>query len=239
MSISNRPVEARKNIGVAIFGATGSGKTRMARRLAAAWSRVVTADPTGSLNDGEICADYSHFVRRFAEYYPTQRPFRLCAQFTSEDDWARLFGGLWNVFQAKQGAHPGLLLNLDEVDFWSDPNKITPSLEKLLKYGRHVGMSWAVTCRADVETHRAVRMNASQIILFRQGMLSPHMQRQVRSVGGLRRQDGLPELPAVESLRPHDGDGDAVEGEHFITFPDPFDVFWGRWVALAGRGTPD
>jgi hypothetical protein len=120
---------------------------------------------------------------------------------------------------------------VDEVDLFSSPNWIEEKLSRLLRYGRHSSMSWAAACRADVETHRDVRMNASEMVLFRQGMLSQEMKRIIKDAEIVRETN----VVAIGRLTLHGPEEPelATEGTHFVAVPEPFDEWLADWEKLA------
>jgi hypothetical protein len=230
MPLSERANKDRLNRGVFVCGATGTGKSRMLMRLAGMWKRVLIADPTGSLDAEVTTTTYDETVRALHDLFPA-KPFRIAAVYDNDAEYGKLFAGLAALLRKTKGLAPPFLLVIDEVDLFSSPMRIEPQLSRLLRYGRHSAMSWAVACRADVETHRDVRMNAGEIILFRQGMLSPHMRQIIKSAEIVREE----KLPTVHRLTPHgpkEGPT-AHENTHFVAVPDPFDEFLVEWKRLA------
>lgn len=230
-------------LGVFVSGATGSGKTRMTTRHAEPWRRRVIVNPTGSvqLDGSELVTSYAEALKRLPDMWAAER-FSLSCMFTSDVEYAQLFQALNAVvtvtargfWQDRKPVRPTLLV-IDEVDNWSSPNAIDPALDRLLRYGRHAGVSWCVNCRADVETNRSVRMNAAQLILFQQGMLSTDTRRALASAQAIREAQGLSPVPNVLTLTRHDSDQPryAVEGRHFAAIPSPWGDWWQRWCDLA------
>jgi hypothetical protein len=204
----------------------------MLDRLSSDWDRELLVDPTGSFEPGKIgkvTRNFEETVNALSSVY-LDKPFRIIAQYNNDAEYAKLFASLRRLLEQTRGKAKPWLLGIDEVDFFSSPNDIDENLEWLLKYGRHSAMSWAVACRADVETHRAVRMNAN-CILFRQGMLSPEMKRKIKDAEIVRET----ELPPVGRLKMHGPKEPelASEGTHYICVPDDFDTMHARWVELA------
>ena len=148
--------------------------------------------------------------------------------FFDANDYARFFGALALLMRTLRGQNPNFLLVIDEVDLWSDSKNIDPNLGHILRYGRHYGCSWIANCRADVHTNRDVRMNAAEILLFRQGMLSPELSKMVAAVTNSH-------ATKIAQLTRHGPDEpkNAVEGTHFIALPEPFDEWLPTWQALA------
>lgn len=234
MALSERERKRRQNIGVFVSGQTGAGKSRMLERLAQDWTRVLYVDPTNSFGSPDdktftITRTYEETVTALSQHYQ-KGPFRIVAVYKNDEEYAKLFTGLARLLDESKGlAEPWLLL-VDEVDLFSEPSWIDPNLRHMLRYGRHSAMSWICACRADVETHRAVRMNAT-FILFRQGMLSPDARRSLKDAEEIREA----ELPKVGKLTLHGAEEppEAVEGTHFLCVPVGFDELLVRWRELA------
>jgi hypothetical protein len=233
MQQSERAHKSRNNLGVFVCGRTGSGKSRMLNRLAAYWSRVLFIDPTGSLHAREVTKGYDDTVRALSSSYMREK-FSISAVYDNDEEYEKLFAGLVRLIRTGKGKAPPFLLVVDEIDLFSSPSTIEPSLSRLLRYGRHASMSWAVACRADVETHRDVRMNASEVVLFRQGMLSNEMKRIIKDAEIVR--EGA--LPVIGRLTPHGPEEPdlAEEGKHFVAVPEPFGEWLERWKETAKAG---
>jgi AAA domain len=230
MQVSERSHKARNNMGVFVCGRTGSGKSRMLQRLASYWKRVLFIDPTGSLHAEIVTTSYDDTVSQLQRRY-LREIFSISAVYDNDSEYEKLFAGLVRLIRAGRGKAPPFLLVVDEVDLFSSPGTIEPNLSRLLRYGRHASMSWAVACRADVETHRDVRMNASEVVLFRQGMLSAEMKRILKDAEIVRESD----LPVIGRLTPHGPEEPelAEEGKHFVAVPEPFDEWLKQWQEVA------
>lgn len=227
--VSARARERRINQGVFVSGMTGSGKSRMAEQLSNVWRRVIYIDPTRSFENVETRATTYADAADFLKSRWGAKPFRLAATFPNELHYKQLFQTVYFVATQTHGKSDSVLLVMDEVDLWSSPNKIEESVSKLLRYGRHYGINWVATCRADVETHRDVRMNATQMILFRQGMLSKEMERMIRSSARIRNES----IPEPATLEKWNTDAPAIEGRNFVALPDTFNEWLPSWEALA------
>lgn len=228
--MSARARERRVNQGVFVSGMTGAGKGRMAELLASKWRRTIYIDPTRSFEEIDLRATTYAQAKEFLAKRWKSQPFRLAVTFTDDEDYPRFFGGLYNVATAMYGVSDNVCLVLDEIDLWSSPHKIERHVSKLVRYGRHYGVCWIAVCRADVETHRDVRMNATEMILFRQGMLSPEMRRALVSAENVRKE----EIAEVATLQLwNKPDTTAEEGRHFVAVPDTFGAWLPTWEGLA------
>jgi hypothetical protein len=227
--VTARARERRINQGVFVSGMTGSGKSRMAEKLAQPWKRVVFVDPTRSFEAIDFRATTFAEAIEFLKSRWLKKPFRLAVTFDDEDDYPRFFQAFAKVAVGTFGQCDNVLLVLDEVDMWTSPRKVERSVSFLLRYGRHYGICWIAICRADVQTHRDVRMNATQIIVFRQGMLSGELKTMIQDAGLVREE----RLTMPARLQKWNTKADAVEGENFIALPERFDEWLPSWQALA------
>jgi hypothetical protein len=232
--ISERDPKDRINMGVLVTGRTGSGKSRMAKRLAEYWNRILAVDPTWSYTsekDGwEITTSYEATVRALALKF-VKEPFKISAVYDTDEEYEKLFDGIAKLLRENKGRAKGFLVVVDEVDKWTSPMDINEHLSQMYRYGRHSCMSWVAACRADTQTNRDIRMNASEIIVFKQGMLSKETKDMIRDTGEIR---GKP-LPPIAKLTPHGRDEppEAVEDTHFVCTPDTWAEFETQWSTLA------
>lgn len=228
---SGRAKEQRKNQGVFVSGMTGAGKGRMSARLAGVWRRVIYIDPTACFDADVRAGDFKEAADLIQKRWKGRDKFSIACTFTDDAEYRKLFGGLRAVVAGMRGMAGNVLIVFDEIDLWSSPHKIDPNISEILRYGRHWGVSWIAVCRADVETHRDVRQNPTEIIMFLQGMLSPEMEKKLRAVRKIRDT----EIPEIHNLKKHEDPTPelATENVHFIAVPDDFETFSSRWKALA------
>ena len=233
---SNRARHLRVNQGVFISGASGSGKSRMMARLAAFWKRRILVDPTFSFEAEARARKFDEAAKYLQTRWKQNAAIDLACTFKEDEEYNRLFAGIYAVATATVGESIPLCVGIDEVDLWSGPKYIAPPLSKLLRYGRHYGVSWMAACRADVQTNRDVRMNATETILFQQGMLSTEMRQMLKSAEAIR-QTEMPEPFRLTRHGPNEPP-EAVEGTHFLAVPEPFDVWLESWKTLARESQP-
>lgn len=232
MESSARKIDERINQGVFITGKTGSGKSRMTKRLAGMFPRQLYVDPMESFEVPVRWRSYAEARKELPKLW-YEKEFVVACTFRDKREYPKLFMLLFSLAEATRGSAPDLCLVVDEVDLWSGPEKdeIDESLSSIIQYGRHYGISWIANCRADVMTNRVVRMNAAEIILFRQSMLSAHVRAEMKAA----EEDRGGPLPRVSRLTLHGPDEppDAVEGSHFVAVPDPFSEWLPTWEKLA------
>lgn len=229
---SNLDVRKRKNQSAFITGVTGSGKSRMAEQLIEHWGRVVVIDPTRSYSGGDSVKNYRQFADKLNLVWRSEEAvFRINCVFADNGDYPRLFAAMYAAATHSEGKAPRTLIVIDECDLWSSANRIDPHLSNLVRYGRHYLLCWIATCRADVETHRDIRMNATMRLYFKQGMLSKESERMFKSEATLRKE----EIPHPAEMVKWEGDNEtAKEGEHFIAIGDEEYTAWlKRWETLA------
>jgi hypothetical protein len=229
---SARKAAERLNQGVLITGKSGSGKSRMTNRLASMFRRVLYFDPMESFEVEQRARTHKEFTSQLSSVWEA-KDFALACTFTNDEEYSKSFASLYALAQHTRGNIPNVCVVVDEVDLWSGPDKgdIDPSLSRLLRYGRHFGVSWIANCRADVHTNRDIRMNAAETLVFRQSMLSNELRKEVASAEADR---GI-EFPRVGKLVNHGPEEppDAVENTHFIALPDTFDEWLPTWKKLA------
>lgn len=227
---SVRDRSKRLNQGVFISGASGSGKSRMTQRLAAYWGRVIYVDPMASFDADYSAVSFKEAVAYLAERWKAQ-PFSLAVTFDNAQDYRLFFAALYELMRRSRGSVPNFLLVLDEVDLWTSPRDMDENLSNITRYGRHYGCSWIANCRADVHTNRDIRMNAAEILLFRQGMLSPEMAK-LAQAASIERDTSFPSVARLTRHGPSEPDL-AEEGKHFLAVPEPFAEWLPTWEALA------
>lgn len=225
---NTRPLLERVNRGLFLSGQTGSGKSRMTARLASYWSRVIYIDPMLQFRAEQYAPTLTEAQALLQQHFRADL-MSIALQFSDEAEYATFFRSLAKVMKHARGLVPNFLLVVDEVDVWSSPKVIDPGLRNILRYGRHYGCSWIANCRADVDTNRAVRMNAEAMLIFRQGMLSPEVRERIRTAELQR----SVQLRSPWNLTKHDTEGDAIENVHFLCVPDEFDTVLRDWKAVA------
>lgn len=236
---STKARSERNNQGVLITGMTGSGKSRMGARIIAPWSRRIIIDPTNSFDAESRASSFQEAQKVLADKWRKPGPFDLACKFGDDEEYAKLFSGMYRVAHATQGQFPALVVVFDEVDKWSSPHQIDKGLSSIIRYGRHYGISWVAICRGDTQTNRDVRMNASEIFAFRQGMLSAEMEKMLKAGNRIRKADGKDPYQDVAMLKEHNDpnpESRSEEGVHFVALPRGFEEWWPSWEALA-RGS--
>lgn len=201
----------------------------MGATLADDWLRKLFIDPTGSFDADVVVTSYDEFVIEWARIF-NDKEWSISCRFADEEEYALVFEAIWKVITDKKFTQSrSFLVVVDEVDMFSDPQHIEENLRHIIKRGRHYSISWIAICQFDTDTNKTFRGNASEYLIFVQGMLSPDMVRRVKGAANVRGES----IPEVQALKKHRTAGPAIEGQHFIAVPEPFDSWRQEWRELA------
>ena len=228
---SARKASERLNQGVLITGKSGSGKSRMTKRLASMFQRQLYVDPMESFDVETRLRSYDELKSILPSVWG-DKSFSIACTFSNDAEYQRMFAGVYGIARHSRGLSPNVCFVIDEVDLWSGSDKgdIDPNLSNIVRYGRHFGVSWIANCRADVHTNRDIRMNAAEVLVYRQTMLSNDLRKEIAASFEERGE----EFPRIGKLVNHGPDEppEAVEGTHFIAVPDTFTDWLATWKKL-------
>lgn len=95
------------------------------------------------------------------------------------------------------GSVENVCLIVEEVDTYATPNVIPFELKRLLKVGRHFGVSMLFVSRRPAEIHRLITSQSQRFICFR--MIEPNDVRYMTSIIGEAARE-LPDLPMLHFI---------------------------------------
>lgn len=145
---------------ICIFGRKGSGKTTLARAMIKREPRYIIADSLNEYDAPMTATD----ERELADHVRAklQGKLRLCvkvgndAMFDAACDAAKI-----------AGSEKPVLLVVEEADLRCSPAYVTASLDRLIRYGRHWGVSILAVARRPAEITRHLTAQADTVIAFR------------------------------------------------------------------------
>ena len=142
-----------------VCGKKGFGKTTFVKRhIVPKWNRIVVLDSLGfeypylSANN---FSDYCTLVKSNI----TKPYFRIA--YTPFDKMETEFFKLCLVMSS-------CLIVIEETDLYCTTSQIEPSLDRLVRYGRHRNLDLVFLSRRPAEVHRNITAQADVIISFRQ-----------------------------------------------------------------------
>ena len=158
-----------------VYGQTGAGKTVLARALLQRRLHDLGPQATGLIVDTlqehvdvpainpralgnylkmESNIDHSGGLPRLMRYGRVL--------LDSEDDFTEFEDMLEPGIGDRRGP---VVLMIDEVSYWSSPNKSTPGLSRLIRYGRHWQVDIIGVVRAPAETSTELRRQATMLYI--------------------------------------------------------------------------
>jgi hypothetical protein len=164
-------------VAVSIFyGMTESGKTYLAEKMIAQFSRAIIFDFTGKMNAPEayITSDFSpngimHLFKKFKDHSSYKiifRPGRV-KDVTAPFNKVAVFALALGRAGIKKGLGERIVLLIDEADFVCSSSYQSPELKEVVNVGRHDNVdSWFIS-RIPQRLHTDARSNASKIYCFR------------------------------------------------------------------------
>lgn len=146
-----------------ITGKTGSGKSYLARRLAAMAPRLIVCDAKGEFDD----ADPEHWsiVTSKRALHAARRPLVLCRFGAGEfGDWDYVFRWCWEQGGPKS---PGFTVLIDEINHVTPPTDPMFGLRSLVTTGRSRGVSCIFNTQRPVGIPVIVRSECERFAVFR------------------------------------------------------------------------
>lgn len=168
---------------VTVLGQRGSGKSSWVKRALPEIPRFIVWDTLGEYTQ----FDGVESVGELIEYvYPRiDGVFQVVINSMIDDD-------LEQVCRVA-GAVKNLHLIVEEVDTYATPGKAPYELKRLLKIGRHYGVSMIFVSRRPAEINRLITSQSQRFIMFR--MFEPGDIRYLKSIIG-------PEAMELTELKP-------------------------------------
>lgn len=159
-----------------VYGQTGAGKTVLARALLQ--RRLVDIGPTATgliidtlqehvdipAIDPRALENYLKMESRIDHSDGLPRLMRLGRVLLEDEDDFTEFEDVLEPGARGQERGPVVLM-IDEVSYWSSPNKSTPGLSRLIRYGRHWQVDLIGVVRRPAETSRELSAQATQLFI--------------------------------------------------------------------------
>jgi hypothetical protein len=175
-----------QNLIVTVLGRKGCGKSTLVREITREWKRVVILDYLGEYGSG-IGATVHEGLRASvaALVHWSPRP-RFCCSLRVDD-----LDDALDVLEVA-GAMRDYLLVVEEASWICSASHIPSQVARLVRYGRHHGISQLYVAQRPTMVHRDVTSQSDVIVSFQQ-----HEQRDVAYLSSILGADAdrLPQLP--------------------------------------------
>jgi hypothetical protein len=142
------------------MGRKGSGKTTLTRSLLHDEKRYIIADSLNEYDAPQIAATESEISRECEK--KLNGKLRLCIKVGSD----QMFDAACDAAYITGKVKPVLFV-IEEADMRCSPSYVTPSLDRLIRYGRHWGVSILAVARRPAEVTRHLTAQADTIAVFR------------------------------------------------------------------------
>lgn len=143
---------------ILVFGRTGSGKSYFVKKLIKKLKRVIVIDKMIEYESDTIFYNLTDLIKYILENKPEQ--FYFVCRFESDKEIEKLFELVWYL--------KNLVLVVEESELYISPYQKQSNFLKLVRYGRHRGISIIAIARRVVELSNDVKANADKIISFKQ-----------------------------------------------------------------------
>lgn len=153
------PESQRHNYIVSIFGMKGSGKSYLAKEIAAQEPRVIAIDNLGEYNSLSIVYGFRECVSALVAV-ENRANFRLALRTTSIEEDLALIDLVYNM------KHVTLIA--EETSRYVSPTYLPREFEQLVRYGRHRAINQIYLARRPSEIHRDLTAQSDVIVSFLQ-----------------------------------------------------------------------
>jgi len=182
---------------ILVVGQAGTGKTRVAKLLAARFPRTLILDPLGEYS-GTVFETMKE-VFEFFEAHPDLERFTVCLRNSDESDADFFFRLAWTL--------QNCLVVVEEANIYMDPRKRFPSFLQLVSRGRHRTVHLLCVSQRVPEVLISFRAQKTSLITF--------FQEEPSDLDHL--EDWGFDPDQIRTLTPFDGRfQSAVEGQHYL-----------------------
>lgn len=175
---------------ITVLGQRGSGKSSWVKKKLPAIPRFLLWDTLGEYAGFDMFTDRAELFRHVSE---RQAGIFQCVFNCLEETEAEAFDWICELAAAVEN----VCLIVEEVDTYATPSVIPGSLRKLLKIGRHYGVSMIFVSRRPAEINRLITSQSQRFVCFR--MFEPNDIRYLSSVIGPAAAE-LKDLPILHYL---------------------------------------
>lgn len=144
---------------IAVFGRKGSGKTTLVQRYLATVPRFVVADTLAEYTVGTVFTNLKDFAR--AAKRAGSGKLQAVVRIGSDEEFDALSAMVRII-----GEQAPVLYAIEEADIQCSPQFIPPSMDRLVRYGRHWRVSLLVVSRRPAEISRHLTAQADTIVAF-------------------------------------------------------------------------
>lgn len=196
-----------------ITGKTGTGKSRLVKKLRATYDRSIVLDPHEEY-DGTIFFDFISFNSYISEHRD-DRQFSIVCRFADETDIDYLFRSIWWVGD--------VTFIVEESNLFLDPRSKNDGFLKLTSQGRHVRVSLLCVSQRVPELPISFRAQKHTIVTFRQE--EPYDLDMLELYGF--------DSEKVANLESSQGSSELIYGRHYLTVGEPLEE--AQSVQLSGN----
>ena len=156
-----------------VYGQTGSGKTVLARALLMERVKALGPAAVGVIVDTlqehiDVPAIAPETFENFLGLDSRRGPRIVRVLLDTDDDFEQFSTDLENSYTAPTAGRKRrgpVVLMVDEVSYWSSPNKSTPGLSRLIRYGRHWQVDIIGVARRPAETSRELSSQSTALYI--------------------------------------------------------------------------
>lgn len=142
-----------------IFGQKGSGKSFLARQIAADEQRVLIIDNMGEYLEADVIEGFQNCVKAMVQA-EGRASFRLALRARSVEEDLKL------LYLAEKMTH--ITIIVDETSKYVSASYLPPEFEQLIRYGRHKAINQLYMSRRPSEIHRELTAQSDFVVTFRQ-----------------------------------------------------------------------